>query len=203
MGKIPDDTIARAENALRNRLVGKRLKHSFGVAETATLLAEIYGLDTSHARVAGLLHDWDKQLSDEELLARVEEFDLKLPKKMLKVPPLLHAPTAAAAVRREFPELPNEVIQAIKHHTVPVKNMADLDKVLYIADKIEPTRPSRDTQKVWDVVGEVSLDELYFLTYQSSLAWMVGRGKPIYPDGFKVYNKMVKRREKARKNNVG
>ncbi|MBQ3302088.1 MAG: HDIG domain-containing protein, partial [Eggerthellaceae bacterium] len=62
MSQASKELIPWAEQAIRERLKGGRLAHSFSVAETAVSLASIYGEDQDDARLAGLLHDWDKQL---------------------------------------------------------------------------------------------------------------------------------------------
>ncbi|MBQ6586447.1 MAG: bis(5'-nucleosyl)-tetraphosphatase (symmetrical) YqeK [Coriobacteriales bacterium] len=191
MSQASKELIPWAEQAIRERLKGGRLAHSFSVAETAVSLASIYGEDQDDARLAGLLHDWDKQLGDAELLARVADLGLELPQEVLDMPILLHGPTAAAALRREFPQIPERVLSAIHLHTVASVEMSPLDMIIYVADKIEPKRSSRDAQFIRDEVGQVSLRELFIDAYGSSIIHLVKRHRYIYPGALDVWNPLV------------
>lgn len=188
---VDDALVQRAEKALDKRLSGKRLQHSHGVAETARGLAEVYGVDPNTAYVAGLLHDWDKQLPKEDMCERAKSLGIELKKSMCKTPSVLHGVTAAAALPSEFGELPQPILDAIARHTVPVANMTPLDEIVYVADKIEPGRPARDTSEVRSNVGKVSLQELYLETFSSSLSWLLETRRPIYKGSIKVWNELM------------
>ena len=70
----------------------KRYVHSLGVAETALHLAEVYGVDRFDAAAAGLIHDWDKVLSDDELVTRALHYGIKIAGSPSAATPLLHGP---------------------------------------------------------------------------------------------------------------
>ena len=100
---------------IKERVSNHRYAHVCGVAACAEELAKTYGVNPSMARLAGLLHDWDKCFDDEQIRARVEELNLEIDPFVLdKLPRVLHADTAAVALKNEFPELPCEVLSAIK-----------------------------------------------------------------------------------------
>ena len=97
-----DENFKRMKKLLKKRLPEKRYEHSKRVATTAEEMALIYGVDEGKARMAGLLHDWDKGLSLDEQRARVDEFGLDIdPLIITDMPYLLHGPTAAAALGAE------------------------------------------------------------------------------------------------------
>ena len=96
----------------------RRYKHSLGVARTAAHLAEVYGVDSFLAEAAGLVHDWDKVLDDSELLARAAQYRIRLAGSPTYSTSLLHGLVAAVELPHIFPELPEEVWQAIARHTV-------------------------------------------------------------------------------------
>lgn len=183
--------IASVEQAVRERLSGKRLTHSFGVARTARELAEAYGVDGDTAYLAGLLHDWDKCIPNGQAVERAEDLGIRLKKSMRRTPSVLHGLTASKALPLELFDLPQEILDAIARHTVPVMEMRPLDKIVYIADKIEPGRPIEHTRAVRERIGISSLHELYLQTFASSLTWLIETRRPIYTGSIKVWNALM------------
>lgn len=182
---------------LRGRVSKKRLAHIEGVAETAARLAEVYGVDVRRARLAGLLHDWDKGYDDEGMLARVRELGLDIAPELLVVPRVLHGITAAAALKREFPQIPADVVQAIDRHTIAALDMSALDMVVYIADALEPGRTFGDVDALRAQVGNVSLEDLFFLSYRHWLALMLERNCTLAPDTIAIWNEYAERYNRA------
>lgn len=201
MDVLSEDFYAARERDLQKRLKPSRFTHVQGVAQTAQELAHIYGVDERKAHLAGLLHDWDKNYNDEEIRARALDLGLDVDDYVLeKLPALLHGPTAAAALGREWPEIPADVLQAISRHTTGAVDMSDLDMVLYVADAIEPSRIYGDLDELRDLVGKVELEELFFRTFQHVFLMLVGRGKCMDPQTAVIWNHYVARaRERAGK----
>ena len=202
---IPDssfDFYTRARRGLEQRLTEYRLIHSISVADTAAHIAQVYGADSEKARIAGLLHDWDKNFSDEELVSRACEFNITYSGFEEDMVALLHAETGAYAVAQEFPELSNDIILAIARHTAAVPDMSDLDMILYIADKIEPLRTRGNLSALRASVGKLSLEELFLKTYEVTMKNLVDRHRFIHPDSLDVWNAYVQReRSKAESKN--
>lgn len=189
---------ARREE-LAQRVKPKRFKHSLGVSETAENMARTYGADEQMARLAGLLHDWDKGYDDEGIRARVIQLGLSAQlASYLDMPHLLHGPTAAAALAHRFPQLPYELIQAIRLHTTGAVEMTDLDMIVYTADAIEPSRDYPGIDELRKQVGVVPLQELYLATFQHVLENLVQRRKRIHPDTVTVWNSYVARDKACR-----
>lgn len=184
---------------LAGRVKPKRFKHSIGVSDTARDMAKAYGADVELATLAGLLHDWDKGYDDEGILARVNELGLSdALGGYLDMPHLLHGPTAAAALKRDFPDLPDELIHAVAVHTSGCASMSDLDMIIYVADAIEPARDYPSVAELRDMVGKVELEELFLATFQHVLENLVSRRKRIHPDAVAIWNHYVER-ARARK----
>lgn len=184
----------KAELALR--VAPKRLKHIEGVALTASLLAERYHLDVKAARLAGLLHDWDKGYDDEGIRARVLELGLDNdldPWVVQYMPQILHGPTAAVALRRDFPEIPDIVIDAIGKHTTASLEMTDLDKVIYIADAIEPSRKFDAIDSLREGIDELTLDELYLRIYKFWIISLIEHDTVLYPGTIEIWNNLASR----------
>ena len=187
---------------LAGRVSAKRFEHVMGVAKTAKKLAERYGVDPRKAKLAGLLHDWDKGLDDEQARARVRELGLEGsidPWVVENMPRVLHGYTAAAALGREFPEIPADVLQAIDRHTTAAVDMSDLDKILYIADALEPNRTFGRIDELREAAKTVSLDELYFQTYEYWTLLLFERRQPLHPDTMRIWNENALRWQAEKK----
>ncbi|MCL1797092.1 MAG: bis(5'-nucleosyl)-tetraphosphatase (symmetrical) YqeK [Eggerthellaceae bacterium] len=177
---------------LKERASDFRFKHALSVAETAEVIARAYGVDERKARLAGLIHDWDKDYSNTEIRLRATELGVASDAELVEsMPHMLHGMTGAVALKQEFPEIGDDILQAVASHTSGALDMSDLDKVLYIADVIEPERQGRTRTGLSEGIGLVSLDELFFRTYQQVFKHLVERGSRIHPDTIKVWNHSI------------
>lgn len=188
---MPPVTYPSAEKSLSARLSPGAFAHSRGVAQTAAELAQRFGVDVGLARLGGLLHDWDCELPREELVSSAVAAGLEITQADAAVPYLLHARTGASALREAFPDLPAEVIAAVEHHTVGSAEMSDLDKVVYVADMIEPGRDYEGVEGLRQVARTSMLDELFAAAYQQSVAHLVRCRKRIHPQTVAVWNALV------------
>ena len=148
------------------------------------------------ARLAGLLHDWDKGYDDAGIRARVAELaldDVLDPWVVAHMPQVLHGPTAAAALGRAWPAIPRDVLRAIDRHTTAAVDMTPLDMVVYIADAIEESRQYGRIDELRALVGKVSLEELFFSTYEYWVILLIERGKPVHPATITVWNSYAAR----------
>jgi predicted HD superfamily hydrolase involved in NAD metabolism len=180
-----------ALHAVKQRLGKRGAAHCERVAQTAADLAQTYGLDVDLARLAGVLHDWDRDRSHSELVEAAEGEGLELTPTDEAVPYLLHARTGAAAVAEAFPDMPPEVVQAIARHTVGARDMTALDEVVYLADMMEPARDYPGVEDLRAAVGTVSLSELFALGYQHSIMHLVRSRRRLHPETLDVWNSLV------------
>jgi len=192
---MPDhDPLYRAaRKRLEARLSEYRLLHSISVSDLAVTMAERYGTNVDDARMAGLLHDWDKNLSDETLISRAKEFGIELLPRQEDLAALLHAQTGAVAVARAFPSLPPQVIQAIGRHTSAAPNMTELDMIIYVADMIEPLRSQGNLTPLRTIVGKVPLEVLFLKSFEMSMEHLIKRHRFIHPDSLEVWNTYIAR----------
>jgi len=184
-------TFDEALSAIRERLGERGARHSLRVAETAAALAETYEADIELARLAGLLHDWDRDRPRAELVDAARDSGLEMTPIDEAVPYLLHARTGAAGLASAFPGIPAEVLQAVTRHTLGAPDMSPLDRIVYLADMIEPDREYPGVDALRDAVGHVALDELFTLGYQESLAHLVRDRRRIHPAALEVWNTLV------------
>lgn len=173
----------------------RRLAHSLSVADTSEGLALTYGVDPFCARAAGLLHDWEKAASGAEQLERARELGLDFGVGLELVQPLLHGAIAARVLPRRYPELPDEVWHAIAVHTTAAAQMSPLDEVLFVADGIEPLRPDTPgISRSRSLVGEVSLDDLFWESFVGGIVYVLEGGRYLYPGTIDVYNALAAER---------
>lgn len=190
------DLYKRVKKAVGERLSGKRLDHVRSVAKCASKLARVYGVNEFDAKLAGLLHDWDKLLTDAQFPARMAELGIEAPEHVELLWPVMHSFTGAEAVHRAFPELSDDIIGAIRNHTLGSLHMSGLDMVIFVADIIEPLRQARPgwgIDELRDMVGKASLDELYFAAYAQTMRSLVDRRRFIHPAAFDIWNGLVAR----------
>ena len=128
------------EKELSRRMSEKRFKHTLGVVETALNLAERYGVNLQKAELAALLHDCARGYKDEQLLQMADKYDLEVDYIHQELPAMLHGPVGAVLAEQDFEVKDQEVLQAIAIHTLGADSMTELDKVIMLADAIEPGR---------------------------------------------------------------
>lgn len=133
----------QAENltmAVKKRLPGGRFLHTLGVVETAQSLANKYGADADRVRIAALLHDVAKPLTTEEIIAVCEKGGDPVTEEELASEKVLHAKAGAIIARDEFQITDQEVLDAVHYHTTGRPDMSLIEKIIFIADFIEPGR---------------------------------------------------------------
>ena len=182
-----DDALA----AIEARLGKKAAKHCKRVSDAATALAVVYGVDADLARLAGLLHDWDREQTPEALLAAARQAGIEITPADEATPHLLHARTGAVAAAAALPGLPDEVVTAISRHTIGAMDMSGLDMVVYLADMIESHRDYDGVEGLRAAVGVVSLAELFARGYQQSTTHLIDARRRIHPVTIDVWNEYV------------
>lgn len=179
--------------ALRDRLSESGFAHSVRVAETAGALADVYGVDREVAMLAGLLHDWDRELESAELIESARSHDIPIGAVEQGSPYLLHALTGAADVREALPGLDERVYDAIARHTVGAREMTDTDMIVWVADMIEPGRRHAGLDDVREIVGIVELHTLFARAYEHSVSHIIASRRPLHPATIDVWNTHVAR----------
>jgi predicted HD superfamily hydrolase involved in NAD metabolism len=154
-------------------------------------LAQVYGVDEESCRLAGLLHDWDRDRSASELEDSAAAASLDITAADKTVPYLLHAKTGSTAVRDTFPGIEDVIVRAIATHTVGADGIDDTGMVVYIADMLEPARAFPGVGDIREVVGMVDLEGLYARCYELSLLHLIENHRPLHPDTVAAWNALV------------
>ncbi len=125
---------------LRHKLGMGRFEHTMGVAYTAACLAMRYGASQEDAEIAGLLHDCAKQYDNDTLLKKCTKHGLPISEAERKNPSLLHAKLGAYLAQHKYDVEDPKILDAIRYHTTGRPEMSLLEKIVYVADYIEPRR---------------------------------------------------------------
>ncbi len=125
---------------LEKELDARRFEHTLGVAYTAAALAMRYQGDLEKAQLAGLLHDCAKCISNEKKLSICEKHHIPISEIERENPFLLHAKAGCYIARKQYHIQDQDILNAILNHTTGRPGMSLLEKIIYIADYIEPGR---------------------------------------------------------------
>lgn len=158
----------------------KRIAHVQGTEQEAVSLARRWGANEVHARRAAILHDCTKYLTLEEQLRLCERYQVKLDDMERVAVKLLHSKTGAALAEHLFGE-EEEICQAICWHTTGKASMSLLEKILYIADYMEPTRDFEGVERLRKLAYQ-DLDAAVLLGTEMTIEEMVRYGNPIHPN---------------------
>lgn len=132
--------LQKIEKKLKKYLDEDRLWHTLGVMHTAASLAMVYSVDIEKAQLAGLLHDCAKCIPTKKKLKLCKENNIPVSDFEKEHPVLLHAKVGAYIAAEKYGVKDPEVLNSIVWHTTGTENMTDLEKIIYIADYIEPAR---------------------------------------------------------------
>jgi nicotinate-nucleotide adenylyltransferase len=164
--------------AALSMLSRRRVPHVLGTEETAASLARRWGSDETSARRAALLHDCTKKFDREQHLAVCRLYDIELDQEERQEEKLLHALTGAAVARYEFGLTPEEV-SAIRWHTTGRAGMTTLEKIIYLADYIEPNRDFCDLTELRKLAFE-DLDRAMLLGLTMAVRDLKKRGVAVH-----------------------
>ena len=158
----------------------KRFKHTLGVVESATHLAELYGVDVEQARLAALLHDCAKELPLKEMQNLVSAESYEADQELLSNGNLLHGLAGMIRAKQEFSISDADVLEAIRVHTTGKVHMSKLDKVIFLADYIEPNRDFPGVDELRKV-AEQNLDKAVLLGFDNTIIHLIEQKQSIYP----------------------
>lgn len=170
----------------------QRIPHVLGCCETARQLAQKYGADADNAARAGILHDVTKALGAQAQRLLCQRYGLALSDSELENDKLLHAKTGAAVVEHIFGENA-EVCDAIYWHTTGKADMKLLEKILYIADYMEPNRDFDGVETLRELV-QTDLDAACLEGFRMSLELLKRRGKVIDPNSLQAWQYLARER---------
>ena len=178
-----DFTAAEIPEAVKDYLVAhvkpSRIEHTKGVVKTAEELSRRFGADPAKAMTASWFHDMARNLPIEKLDSYVLSFDLG--RRLLGNPDLSHSKVAAALMKRDFGVRDQEILDAVAFHTTARAGMGPVEKVVFLADAIEPGRSYPGVDEIREEALR-DLDRACLMSLEGTIGFLREKGVYIDPD---------------------
>lgn len=190
-----EEIIEKVKNDLKQILSERRYEHSIGVMNMAGELAEIYNVDVETAKLAGLLHDNAKEMSEEEILKYVEKNNIEITEFERLNVKILHGKIGADIAKKKY-GVSEQIAKAIEYHTTTSPEMDILAKIIYVSDKVEVTRKSEK----FDIVPErklakIDLDKALLFIIDNTTKYLIDNNKMIAVESIETRNKLLLAKE--------
>ncbi|MCI9619224.1 MAG: HD domain-containing protein [Dorea sp.] len=187
--------ITKIRRKMMTELDKDRYEHTLGVMYTAASLAMRYDEDIEKALIAGLLHDCAKCLSGDTKIKLCKKYHLNVSEVEKENPSLLHAKLGAFLAAKKYHIKDKDIINAIASHTTGCPHMSLLDKIIYIADYIEPGRKELPNMAEVRKLAFTDIDACLYRILKDSLEYLTGMNVPIDPMTEKTYLYYKSKRE--------
>lgn len=183
--------LEQAKQIVKDILPEKRYIHTLGVIESALSLAKEHGVSEEDAGIAAALHDMAKFHDKHEMRAVIVDHGLDTALLQFHHE-LWHAPVGAVFAKEKLNITNEDILNAIRYHTTGRPGMSDLEKVIYLADYIEPGRSFNGVENVRAVAHE-DLDEAMKIALKQSIQFLISKNQPVFPDTLASYNGYVQK----------
>lgn len=168
-----------------------RFRHTMGVVDWAERLAERYGIHRGQVRIAALLHDCAKKMSNKELLERAVQAGIAVDRELKEQPSLLHGPVGAVIAREEYGIDDPQILQAISYHTLGSDNMTTLDKLIFLADMVEVNRRYPGVEELRVLTLE-DLDRAMVAALDQTIRYLLDCRAIIHPQTISTRNNILR-----------
>lgn len=182
------NNLRRIRKSIEKTLDAKRYDHTLGVAYTACALAMCHNGNIKKAELAGLLHDCAKGIDDDKKLSLCDKYNIVINKSELKSPYLLHAKLGSFFAMKKYGINDEDVINAILNHTTGRPNMSLLEKIIYVADYIEPNRIQAPNLAIVRKLAFEDLDKALLVILEDTLKYLNSVSCEIDPMTQKTYD---------------
>lgn len=180
-------TLEDIKSKLKLNISPERYKHSENVMLVAIKLAQEYGIDENKAAIAGILHDCARGKSEQELYELCDRFNILLDEITKRQPILLHGHVGEFIAKSDYGIEDKEILSAIKYHTTGKENMSMLDKIILIADYIEPRRAFLGVEEIRELAFR-DIDSSIIKAFDTTINYIIKMGGIIHPDTIKARN---------------
>lgn len=178
------EEMQRIRANLKEKLDPRRYEHTLGVSFTAAALAMAHGEDVRKAQLAGLLHDCAKRYPEIVLIEKCEKHGVSLTKEELAAPQVIHAKYGRYLAVHKYGITDEDVLNAIAYHTTGRAGMSRLEKIVFIADYIEPLRDKADDLGSIRPLAFQNLDACMTAILEGTARYLEGKHAQIAPDTF-------------------
>ena len=179
------ELVARLHDALRD----KRFHHVLRVEQTAIKLAKQNNVDVEKASIAGLCHDYAKQRPDEDFINEIHKKGLD-PELLNYGNAIWHGVVGAELIKDELGIWDEDILNAVRHHTMGAAVMTPLEQVVYMADYIEPGRDFPGVERAREITNANMGAGVAYQTKQT-LEYLIKHNSPVYPKTIETYNAWV------------
>ncbi len=176
---------------LKSNLKEQRYAHSVRTEETALMLGRIYHADLEKISVSALLHDCAKRMSYQELIEAAKKYQIPLDDNMMCNLKVLHGPVGAKLAEHELGIKDEEILGAIAFHTIGDTQMTLVQKIIFLADGIEPQRSYPDIYKIRHLAKK-NLDLAILLYIDRTIGYVLAKQDYLHPKTIEVRNVFVK-----------
>ena len=185
--------IQKIRKNVKKYLDEKRYAHVERVVKCAKELSEIYKVDTKRAEVAALLHDVAKFFELPQMLDLVKGKYPEIENKIFKTNAVLHGFAGAEFVKKNYDLFEvddEEILDAVRYHTIGAENMTTLCKIIYLADAIEEARSWEGVETARDL-AKIDLDKAIKFEIEEKLKYLLSKDSIIHPNVIKFRNSLI------------
>lgn len=177
------DRVRQLKKAMKKVQDKRRYEHTLGVCYTAAALAMRYGEPLEKAQIAGLLHDCAKCLTDEKRLSICEKNGIEVSDIERRNPFLLHAKAGAYLAEKKYDVTDADILNAVAYHTTGRENMSLLEKIIFVADYIEPGRKQAPNLPQIRQLSFLDLDKAMVRILEDTVQYLKesGNGREVDP----------------------
>ncbi|MBU3110433.1 bis(5'-nucleosyl)-tetraphosphatase (symmetrical) YqeK [Clostridium lacusfryxellense] len=183
-------------NYLEKNLKEARLRHSLSVSKTAELLAAQYDQNIEKARIAGLIHDCAKNLTDVQFIKVVTDHGIVINETERQNPSILHGLVGSLIAKEEMGICDENILMSIRYHTTGRKNMSILEKIIYIADYIEPLRQFSGVDELRCLI-EIDLDSAILKSFDNSINYVISKNGMLHTDTIDARNYLLSKNSRC------
>ena len=166
----------------------QRYSHTIGVAYTAASLAMKYDISIEQAFLAGILHDCAKCISDEKLLQKCEQHSIVISDFERQNPYLLHSKLGSFYANYKYEIKDQEILNSIIYHTTGKPNMSMLEKIIFVADYIEPSRFKASNLAEIRKIAFEDIDKTVFIILKDTIDYLTKKKSPIDSTSIETYD---------------
>lgn len=181
---------AQIDDYLRKNLKESRYVHTLGVVQSACSLAKINGVDEEKTKIAALIHDAAKNMKIDEQYKILKENNIDMDIISENSPQILHGWVAAILAKELMGVMDEEIINAVKYHTTARKSMSKLEKIIYIADYIEPNRDYPGVEELRKITFS-DLDKGVLMGIDNTITFVIKQGQLVHPLTIEARNYLI------------
>jgi predicted HD superfamily hydrolase involved in NAD metabolism len=167
------------EGYLKKNLNSHRYEHSLSVRDTAVELSTYLKEDTEKAKIAGLIHDCAKNMEDKEIINIIRKSGYNVDEVEENNPNIMHGLAGSIIAKDIMGVYDQDILNSIAFHTTGRKNMSSLEKIIYIADYIEPKRNFPGVESLRELTY-INLDEALLMSFDNTLRYVIERKQLIH-----------------------